>query len=98
MLYVVIGEAKPNVTLAEIQTNRQAYVEWEQRSLYAGKYRTLNRYEVVGLSPKKSFWIMECEEPTVIHGLLEFFGDVWNVTAYPVIERTIANAAKSEMT
>lgn len=92
MLYIVIGEAKPNVTLAEIQACRQAYVEWEQISPYAGNYRTLSRYEVVGLSPKKSFWIMECEDPAIIHGLLEFFGDVWNVTAYPVIERSIANA------
>lgn len=87
-----MGEAKPNVTLVEIQANRQAYVEWEQQSPYAGKYRTLSRYEVVGLSPKKSFWIMECEDPAIIHGLLEFFGDIWNVTLYPVIERTIANA------
>lgn len=92
MLYIVIGEAKPTVTLAEIQANRQAYVEWEQESEYAGQYRTLSRYEVVGLSPKKSFWVMECQDPAVIHGLLEFFGDVWNVTAYPVIERSIANA------
>ncbi len=92
MLYVVIGEAKPGFTLAEIQANRRAYVEWEQQSLYAGKYRTLARYEVVGLSPKKSFWIMECEDPAIIHGLLEFFGDVWDVTLYPVVDRSIANA------
>ncbi len=92
MLYIVTGEAKPHITLAEIQISRQAYVDWEQQSAYAGKYRTLSRYEVVGLSPKKSFWIMECDNPAVIHGLLEFFGDVWNVTAYPVIERSIANA------
>lgn len=92
MLYVVTGQAKPDLSLAEIQAHRQAYVEWEQQSPYAGKYRTLSRYEVVGLSPKKSFWIMECDDPAVIHGLLEFFGDVWNVTAYPVVERTIAEA------
>ncbi len=95
MLYIVIGEAKPNITLAEIQANRQAYVEWEQRTPYTGKYRTLSRYEVVGLSPKKSFWMMECEDSAVIHGLLEFFGDVWNVTAHPVVERTIANAVRN---
>ncbi len=92
MLYVVVGEAKPNMTLADLQTNRQTYVEWEQTSPYAGKYQTLARYEVVGLSPKKSFWVMECDDPTTIHGLLEFFGDVWNVTAYPVIDRAIADA------
>ena len=92
MLYVVVGEAKPNKTLAEIQAGRQAYVECEQESPYRGKYQTLSRYEVVGLSPKKSFWVMECDDPAVIHGLLEFFGDVWNVTAYPVVERTITNA------
>ncbi len=94
MLYMVIGEAKPNATKAEIQANRQTYVEWEQQSPYVGHYRTLARYEVVGLSPKKSFWVMECEDPAVLHGLLEFFGDVWNVTAHPVIERNIANAVR----
>lgn len=94
MLYVVIGDAKPDATLEQIRANRQEYVRWERESGFAGYYRTLARYEVVGQSPKRTFWIMEADDPVVIHDLLEFFGDVWQVTAYPVVERSIVEVVK----
>jgi hypothetical protein len=89
MLFVVIGDAKPEVTLAQITENRKAFVEWEQNSPYAGRYRTIARYEWVGASPKKTFWLMESDDEAIIHSLVEFFADVWNITAYPVIHRDI---------
>ncbi len=94
MVFVVIGAAKPGATLEQIRANRQAYVEWERRSPYAGKYQTLARYEVVGSSPKKTFWLMQTDDPAVIHGLVEFFADVWNIEAYPVVQRGITEAAE----
>ncbi len=92
MLLVVVGEARPGSTLRQINENRQAFVEWEQASPYAGKYRTVARYELVGASPKKTFWVMESEDPQVIHGLVEFFADVWHITAYPVVQRGITDS------
>lgn len=89
MLFVVIGDAKPEATLEQIRANRQAYIAWEQEGEFTGRYRTLARYEVVGQSPKRTFWVMEADDPLVIHELLEFFGDVWQVTCYPVIQRPI---------
>ena len=89
MLFVVVGDAKPEATLYEIKENRQAFVEWEQSSPYAGRYETIARYEVVGASPKKTFWLMESDDADIIHSLVEFFADVWNITAYPVIQRDI---------
>lgn len=94
MIFVVIGNAKPGVSLEQIKANRQAYVEWERRSPYAGKYQTIARYEVVGVSPKKTFWLMQTEDPAVIHGLVEFFADVWSIEAYPVVQRGITEAAE----
>ena len=94
MIFVVIGDAKPGATLEQIRANRQAYVEWERRSPYAGKYQTIARYEVVGASPKKTFWLMQTDDPAVIHGLVEFFADVWNIEAYPVVQRGITEAAE----
>ncbi|MBU37153.1 MAG: hypothetical protein CL611_01770 [Anaerolineaceae bacterium] len=91
MVFVVMGEAKPEVTLDELRANRKAFIEWEQASPYAGRYTTVARYEWVGGSPKKTFWVMEAEEPATIHGLVEFFNDVWNVTAYPVVQRGISD-------
>ena len=93
MIFVVIGEAKPGATLQHIKANRQGYVEWERSSPYAGRFQTVARYEVVGASPKKTFWVMQAEDPEVIHGLVEFFGDVWNITAYPVVQRAIGDSA-----
>lgn len=94
MLFVVIGDAKPEATLEQIRANRRAYLAWERESGFAGRYRTLARYEVVGRSPKRTFWIMETEDPLVIHDLLEFFGDVWNVEAFPVVERSLVDAVE----
>lgn len=94
MIFVIVGDAKPGVTLEQIKANRQAYLEWERQSLFAGKYQTIARYEVVGASPKKTFWLMQADDPQVIHGLVEFFADVWNITAYPVVQRGITEAAE----
>ncbi|MBM4423705.1 MAG: hypothetical protein FJ030_09975 [Chloroflexi bacterium] len=94
MVFIVVGDAKPGVTLQQIADNRQAYLEWERRSPFAGKYQTLARYEVVGASPKKTFWLMEADDPAIIHGLVEFFADVWNITAFPVVQRGIVEAAE----
>ena len=92
MIFVVIGEARPTATLDQIKANRQAYVEWERRSPFAGKYQTVARYEVIGASPKKTFWVMQADDAAVIHGLVEFFADVWNVTAFPVVQRAIGES------
>ncbi len=92
MIFVVVGEARPSITLEQIKANRRAYVEWEQGSAYAGKYQTIARYEVMGASPKKTFWVMQADDPAVIHGLVEFFADVWNIQAYPVVQRSVGEA------
>lgn len=92
MVFMVIGDAKPEAQLQEIKANREAFIHWEQSSPYANRYRTLARYECVGASPKKTFWVMEADDPEIIHGLVEFFGDVWNITAYPVVQREISQA------
>jgi len=93
MIFVVVGDAKPGISLEEIRANRRNYVDWEQRSPFSGKYQTIARYEVLGASPKKTFWVMQADDPTVIHGLVEFFSDIWNITAYPVVQRGINDAA-----
>jgi hypothetical protein len=92
MIFVVIGDAKPTVTLEQIKANRQAYVEWERQSVFAGKWKTIARYEVVGASPKRTFWVMEADDPAMLHGLLEFFADVWNIKTYPVVQRWISES------
>ena len=35
---------------------------------------------------------MQADDPAVIHGLVEFFADVWNIQAYPVVHRGIGEA------
>ena len=92
MVFLVIGDAKPGISLKEIKKNRQAFIEWEESSPYSGRYETVARYEWVGASPKKTFWLMKADDPTIIHGLVEFFADVWNITAYPVVQRDISQA------
>jgi hypothetical protein len=92
MVFVLIGDAKPGVSLEQIRANRRAYVDWERSSPYAGKYQTIARYEVVGASPKKTFWIMQTDDPAMIHGVVEFFADLWNIQTFPVVQRGIGEA------
>ena len=92
MLFVVVGDAKPEVSIEAIKENRAAFIEWEQASPYAGQYETVARYEWVGAAPAKTFWVMEADDPEIIHGLVEFFADHWNITAYPVVQRGISQA------
>ncbi len=92
MVFLVIGDAKPGISLKEIKENRQAFIEWEKSSPYSGRYETVARYELVGASPKKTFWLMKADDPMIIHSLVEFFADVWNITAYPVVQRDISQA------
>jgi hypothetical protein len=92
MLFLVIGDAKPEFTLKEIKANRKSFLDWERTSAFSGRYKTIARYEWVGASPKKTFWIMEADDPAIIHNLVEFFADVWNITAYPVVQRDISQA------
>jgi hypothetical protein len=92
MLFLVIGDAKPGITLKEIKENRKSFLDWERGSSSSGHYKTVARYEWVGASPKKTFWLMEADDPAIIHNLVEFFADVWNIIAYPVIQRDISQA------
>jgi hypothetical protein len=92
MIFLVIGDAKPGITLEEIKENRRSFLDWERNGPFAGRYETVARYEWVGAAPKKTFWIMEAEDPAIIHNLVEFFGDVWNTTAYPVVQQDISKA------
>jgi Domain of unknown function (DUF3303) len=92
MLFLVIGDAKPGITLKEIKENRKSFLDWEETSSFSGQYETISRYEWVGASPKKTFWIMEADDPAIIHNLVEFFSDVWNTTTYPVVQRDISQA------
>lgn len=92
MLFVVIGDAKPEATLEQIRANRQAFLVWEREGGFAERCQTLARYEVVGQSPKRTFWIMQADDPLVIHDLLEFFGDVWRVQVFAVVERSLTDA------
>lgn len=94
MLFVVIGDAKPEATLEEIRANRRAFLVWERESGLGERCQTLARYEVVGQSPKRTFWVMRADDPQVIHDLLEFFGDVWHVRVFPVIDRSLADVAR----
>jgi len=57
----------------------------------------MKRYEVIGSSPLKVFFIIETDDPKTLNLLSNHFGDAWNSHTFPVIERGFAELLKEEV-
>jgi len=57
----------------------------------------VQRYEVVGISPLKSSFIIETNDPTALNMLTNHFGDAWDSITYPIVQREISQALKEDI-
>ncbi len=96
MLYVSIFDAKENVTRKDIYRERSEWLKKGKEKFFQKKCKTIKRYEVIGSSPLKVFFLIDSEDPKALNMLSNHFGDAWYSEAYPVIERGIAEALKED--
>jgi hypothetical protein len=95
MWFVSILSAKDHVTRKEIYRERGSWLK-DREKLFKKKCKTIKRYEVIGSSPLKVFFIIETDDPRTLNLLSNHFGDAWDAHTFPVIERGIAELLKEE--
>ncbi|MGO9377780.1 MAG: hypothetical protein ACLPN1_01635 [Dissulfurispiraceae bacterium] len=96
MWYVAVFDAKEDVVRKEIYHERSEWLK-KREKVFQKKCKTIKRYEVVGSSPVKVFFILETDDPRTLNVLSTHFGDAWYSMTYPVIERGIAEALKEDL-
>ncbi len=96
MWYVSIFDAKENVTRKDIYRERAEWLKKGKEKIFQKKCKTIKRYEVIGSSPLKIFFVIETDDPTALNILSNHFGDAWNSMTYPTIQRGIAEALKED--
>lgn len=98
MLYIMIFDAKEETTLKEIEREREEWIKEGRDKVFQQKCRTINRYEVVGLSPLKVIFMIDTDDPSALNLISRHFGDRWDSITYPVIQRGIYEALEEDRT
>jgi hypothetical protein len=96
MWFISIFDAKENVTISEIRNERKEWFKKGLDKIFQQRCKTIRRFEVIGSSPKKLFFVVETDDPTAINLLSNHFGDAWHSVTYPIIEREIAAALEED--
>ncbi len=94
MWYVSVFDAKETVTRKEIYRERAEWLKKGKERMFQIKCKTINRYEVLGSSPLKIFFVIETDDSTALTVLTNHFGDAWNSITYPIVHRGMAQALK----
>ncbi len=96
MQYISIFDAKQNASKTDIYRERTEWLKMGKDRVFQQKCKTITRYEVLGSSPLKIFFVIETDEPTALNLLSGHFGDAWNSITYPIIQREIAEALEED--
>ncbi|MBI5026034.1 MAG: hypothetical protein HZC12_04740 [Nitrospirae bacterium] len=96
MWYISIFDAKENTTQVQIKHEREEWIKKGKDRMFQQRCKTINRYEVVGSSPLKIFFVVETDDPTALNLLAHHFGDAWNSVTYPIIQRQIYEALEED--
>jgi hypothetical protein len=95
MWYIATYDAKEEVMRSEIYRERALWLK-NKAKIFEKKCKTIKRYEVIGSSPVKVFFLIETDDPRTLNILSNHFGDAWYSETFPVIERGIAEALKED--
>ncbi|GAB4388817.1 MAG: hypothetical protein Kow0025_10370 [Thermodesulfovibrionales bacterium] len=98
MLYMAVFDAREEVTLEEINREREEWVRKGRDRVFDGMCRSISRYEVAGSSPLKIFFVIDTDDAQALNVLSRHFGDLWYSVAYPVIHRGIVQALEEDST
>ncbi len=96
MLYVAIFDAKENISMKEINSEREDWYKKGKDKTFRKMCKRIDRYEVVGKSPLKIIFIIETDDSQAINILSHHFGDKWISVTYPVLQREIYEAMEED--
>ncbi|MEW5767588.1 MAG: hypothetical protein AB1797_08190 [bacterium] len=96
MWYISIFDAKEQVSLKEIEKEREEWIKKGKSQVFQQRCRTIYRYEVLGHSPQKIIFCIETDDAVVLNLLSHHFGEGWRSVSYPMIEREIYEALEED--
>lgn len=96
MWFWVMAQAKETVGPEAIAAKRKQWVTQGKDQQLRQRCRTAQRYVVVGSAPARVFWLIETEEPSIVHLITEHFGELWAIDTRVVLPQPVAEAVKSK--
>ncbi len=96
MWYVSIFDAKGNISFKEIEREREEWIKKGKDKIFHERCRTINRYEIIGISPLKIIFVIETDDLSILNLLTHHFGEAWNSVTYPIIQREIYEAFEED--
>ncbi len=96
MLYISIFDAKDNVSLQEINRERDEWFKKEKDKVFQQMCKKIERYEIVGKFPLRIVFLIETDDPHALNILSHHFGEGWSSTTYPVIKRELYEAMEED--
>lgn len=96
MLYISIFDAKENVSIEELNREREEWYEKGRNKIFQKMCQQIDRYEVAGKSPMRIVFVIETKDPHALNILSHHFGDGWASVTYPALKRDICEALKED--
>jgi hypothetical protein len=98
MIYLAVFDAKEDITMEDINQEREEWLRKGHEDVFAKLCKSITRYEVVGISPLKIFFVIDTDSPQALNMLTRHFGDLWYSVTYPVVRRGITQALEVDRT
>ncbi|KAF0143318.1 MAG: hypothetical protein FD156_2737 [Nitrospirae bacterium] len=96
MLYVSVFDAKEGTSQVEINREREQWIREGKEKIFQDRCKSINRYEVLGISPLKIFFVIDTDDPAALNMISRHFGDKWNSVTYPATKREISEAYEED--
>lgn len=96
MLYIAIFDAKENISIDEINRERESWFKRGKDRAFQQMCKKIERYEVVGRFPLRIIFIIETDDPHALNLLSHHFGNGWVSNTYPVIKRELYEAMEED--
>lgn len=96
MLYISIFDAKKDVSIEEVNKEREEWYKKGRDKTFQNMCQRIERYEIAGKSPLRILFIIETNEPQALNTLSHHFGDLWESITYPALQREIYEAMEED--
>lgn len=96
MLYISIFDAKENVSINEIQQERDEWYKKGRDKIFQNMCRQIIRYEILGKSPLRIIFVIDTDDPQALNILSRHFGNGWTSTSYPAVQREMFEALEED--
>lgn len=96
MLYMSIFDAKDNISMQEINRERDEWFKKEKDKVFQRMCKKIERYEIVGKFPLRIVFLIETDDPHALNILSRHFGEGWSSATYPVIKRELYEAMEED--